>query len=630
MRKCTLSFSSVLVFAFVFLAFSGCKGVRPDVRKADVLVIGGGTGAISAAIQSARSGAETILVHPYPWLGGMLTAAGVSATDGNHHLPAGLWGEFRSMLRAHYGGADSLFTGWVSNTMFEPRVGAEVWSALARREEMLTIYLEAEWKLLEKQMPWKVEVTNTNGEKKVITPKILVDGTDLGDVAAEAGARFDLGMDARAVSGESIAPEQSNDIVQDLTYVAILKDYGEGRDMTITKPSGYDPGEFTCTCKHAGCMLEDALDCEQMMTYGKLPGSKYMINWPRHGNDFGVNMVEMNQAKRDSVIAMAKAKTLRYIYFLQHELGFSHLGLADDEFPTDDLLPFYPYHREGRRIEGIVRMNLAHITEPYDDGLYRTGIAVGDYPIDHHHDEVPEAPELDFPPVPSYSVPMGCLIPAGVDGLVIADKAISVTNIVNGTTRLQPVVIQTGQAAGLMAAMASLGDVPLYQLDPRTVQQRALEYGGYLLPYVDVSPEDPHFTAIQKIGATGILRGEGVPYKWANRTYFYPDSIVNAHDLARDLDDFREDIGFEVENMFLSVAQAIDLVYTIASKQALEMDVGNAQEFVKMIQENWTNVYQLPKYEPDRYATKRELAVLLDQVCDLFQHKKVDLHGNWK
>ena len=65
-----------------------------------MLVIGGGTGAIAAAIQSARSGAETMLVHPYPWLGGMLTAAGVSAIDGNHQLPAGLWGEFRSMLRA--------------------------------------------------------------------------------------------------------------------------------------------------------------------------------------------------------------------------------------------------------------------------------------------------------------------------------------------------------------------------------------------------------------------------------------------------------------------------------------------------------------------------------------------------
>ena len=42
----------------------------------DVLVVGEGTGGTAAAIQSARSGAETALVNPMPWYGGMLTSAG--------------------------------------------------------------------------------------------------------------------------------------------------------------------------------------------------------------------------------------------------------------------------------------------------------------------------------------------------------------------------------------------------------------------------------------------------------------------------------------------------------------------------------------------------------------------------
>ena len=45
----------------------------------DVLVWGGGTGGVAAALQSARSGASTLLLTPGPWLGGMLSAAGVSA-----------------------------------------------------------------------------------------------------------------------------------------------------------------------------------------------------------------------------------------------------------------------------------------------------------------------------------------------------------------------------------------------------------------------------------------------------------------------------------------------------------------------------------------------------------------------
>ena len=103
------------------------------------------------------------------------------------------------------------------------------------------------------------------------------------------------------------------------------------------------------------------------------------------------------------------------------------------------------------------RLTARDIQEPFGsrDPLYRTGISVGDYPIDHHHKRHPEAPQhLWFFPVPSFSVPLGALIPEHVDGLVVADKAISVSNVANGTTRLQPVVLLTGQAAGALAALA--------------------------------------------------------------------------------------------------------------------------------------------------------------------------------
>lgn len=59
------------------------------------MIIGGGTAGVAAGIQCARQKVKTILVEPTTWLGGMLTAAGVSATDGNHNLPSGLWEEFR-------------------------------------------------------------------------------------------------------------------------------------------------------------------------------------------------------------------------------------------------------------------------------------------------------------------------------------------------------------------------------------------------------------------------------------------------------------------------------------------------------------------------------------------------------
>ena len=54
-----------------------------DRQHTPVLVLGGGCGGAAAALQAARCGVEVVLVTPGIWLGGMLTAGGVSAPDGN-------------------------------------------------------------------------------------------------------------------------------------------------------------------------------------------------------------------------------------------------------------------------------------------------------------------------------------------------------------------------------------------------------------------------------------------------------------------------------------------------------------------------------------------------------------------
>ena len=61
------------------LCFTACS--RSD-DSVDVLIIGGGASGVTAGIQSARMGVETLIVEETEWLGGMLTSAGVSAVDG--------------------------------------------------------------------------------------------------------------------------------------------------------------------------------------------------------------------------------------------------------------------------------------------------------------------------------------------------------------------------------------------------------------------------------------------------------------------------------------------------------------------------------------------------------------------
>ncbi len=616
LAKNILQFSRLISLMMVAFYFFGCKSTA-STQTVDVLVLGGGTGGTAAAIQAGRMGVATILIEPGPWLGGMLTAAGVSAVDGNHRLPAGIWYEFREALRDHYGGAKALETGWVSNTQFEPHVGADIFYYMAEVIPSLQLWLESRWTNIEKTADgWLVTATRKDGSIQQIKAKILIDGTDLGDAAAAAGAGFDLGMDARAYSGEAIAPEQANDIIQDLTFTAILKDYGPGSDRTIPRPEGYDSTLFLCSCQTLCNTEEKTHPCETMMSYAKLPNEKYLINWPLRGNDIYLDLVEKTPEQRDSLLQSAKLKTLQFIYFIQKDLGYKNLGLADDEFPTADLLPIIPYHREGRRVHGLARINIHHLTDPYTQqlSLYRTGLAVGDYPVDHHHKERPDAPDIAFPPVPSFNIPGGCLIPKGVDNLLVADKAISVTNVVNGSSRLQPVILQVGQAAGLMAALAAKRNITPSALPVRMVQDTMMFYNGYLLPFIDVPSDTSDFDAIQRIGATGILRGRGVPYQWANQTWFDPDSLLTGGALREGLS------GWPGADSHLSLLpegkqpvsgeQLAQLITALAGNP----DLGN-------------KIRSESDFDGSQPVTRRQAAVLLDRYWDPFHLFPVDWSG---
>ena len=113
----------------VALFIMTCVALLTNAHDGSVLVVGGGTSGVAAALQCARIGVPVTLIESTTWLGGMLTAAGVSAVDGNYRLPAGLWGEFRDALVSHYGSLDALKTGWVSQVMFEPHVGDSIFKS---------------------------------------------------------------------------------------------------------------------------------------------------------------------------------------------------------------------------------------------------------------------------------------------------------------------------------------------------------------------------------------------------------------------------------------------------------------------------------------------------------------------
>ena len=274
----------------------------------------------------------------------------------------------------------------------------------------------------------------------------------------------------------------NNPYVQDLTYVAILKDYGTEMAPLVERPESYNPAEFDCMCLElCSDSTQNPVSCDKMLDYGRLPNDKFMINWPNFGNDHYADLLEKSQSERSALLQDAKNTTLSWIYHLQTEGNYTHIGLAADEFPTEDRLALIPYIRESRRVEGIDRLYEYDLANPYaleERPLYQSAIAVGDYPLDHHRKKNPVPKQIDFTSIPSYSVPYGVLIPKSVNGLIVAEKSISISNVANGTTRLQPVVLQLGQVAGLAAVMsADIGVAPAL-LDVRS--------GDSMAPFAEI------------------------------------------------------------------------------------------------------------------------------------------------
>lgn len=627
-RFVTLSVSVARCLLLSVVASVFIQSCSVQTKDVDVLIVGGGASGVAAGVQAARLGVDAMIVEPTTWLGGMLTSAGVSAVDGNYRMPAGIFGEFRDSLAAHYGGLDALKTGWVSNVLFEPSVGNDIMHRITAAEPRLEVCFETSVTGLRQEADgtWSADCEGADGNKFKVRAKVLIDGTELGDIAKAVGVGYDIGMESRSVTGEDIAPDSAVNIIQDLTMVAILKDYGH--EVPMDEPENYDPQEFACTCQNELCTDPDDIGQNYtpsyMMAYGKLPNDKYMINWPVDGNDIYLNIIEMTPEERIEALQEAKDKTLRYVYFLHDQLGMNTLALADDEFPTADRLPLMPYHRESRRIHGLTRFTLNHITHPYEqaDPLYRTAVAVGDYPVDHHHkayDGPDSLPKIGFYPIPSYGLPMGSLIPKDVDNMLVTEKSVSVSNIVNGSTRLQPVVVQIGQAAGAIAALAVLEGVKPSDINVRQVQNVLLNAGGYIMPFLDVEKSDPRFKAYQRIGAAGILQGEGRNVGWSNQTWLRADEPLLTGELSEFFD------FYNLKGLGTNIGEFPDKTLTVDGAAALIKATGVKEvEPLAVLAK-----YGIDGLSADDIITRGQFALLVDELLNPFDCVDVDINGKF-
>lgn len=185
-----------------------------------------------------------------------------------------------------------------------------------------------------------------------------------------------------------------------------------------------------------------------------------------------------------------------------------------------------------------------------------------------------------------------------------------------------PLFVQSGQTIGAAAAYCAFFKTTTDKIDIRTLQGELLAYHGQLIPLQDIAIDDPHFPAIQRIGATGLLKGKLDAE--SNRFDFGPKHKVSSKEIEPIMLALytRSQIWFRGKDIQeITLSDLLSLIKFIALKgEELDADV----------KKGWKQRFHFSEdFNPSDCVSRRQLAVLVDYYLKPF-NVKVDHNGKFK
>ena len=485
-----------------------------DRLQVPVLVLGGGSGALAAALQCARSGTEVLLVTPGRWLGGMISAGGVSAPDGNElsAWQTGLWGALLRELRLRL--PDGLDHNWVSCFGFQPAQAEAVFQQWVQAEAQLQWRPQSILRELRRRGDRLHEAVFDTPEGQLqVAFELLIDGSELADSLAMADLPHRSGWEPREQWDEPSAPTAAQlastpffqqQPLQSPTWVITAQWQGPW-DLPAARVPEPVQAPF------AGCLERFSL--ERLLSYGRLPGGMVMLNWPLDGNDWHPDpaaCLSADAQRREAQLQGMASHSRAFLAQLQH--------LCDGRLQPAAAYPggalaLQPYWRESRRLIGHTTLIEQQLLPHNAAAVPADAIAVGNYANDHHY------PGADWPLAPKttawggrfsgtpFTIPFQALHGPAAVNLLMADKGFSVSHMANGATRLGPLLLLIGQAAGLAAALCQQRRCLPAELPVQLLQQALIsdpQAPSAVRPAVELAWHDPQWRRQQQ----RLLAGE--------------------------------------------------------------------------------------------------------------------------
>lgn len=424
----------------------------------DIVVLGGGPAGIAAAAAAAALGRTVLLIERYGFLGGMGTAAGVTNFCGLH---ANVHGDIRQVV---HGVVDDLLAridklgGLNAPHAIFGKTHAQAYDTAAYKIAADDLLLARNVDILFHALAAGVVMDGpridallieTKSGRKAVRGRIFIDCSGDGDLAAFAGAPYEIG--------------NSNG---DLLYPTMM-----------FRLNGIDPAAAGEAWKTIPALMEDA-EKRGM----RFPRKGAIVRPMLHASEWRVNVTQLKSASGRALDGTdarelsageieGRRQALAFFEFLKaHAPGFEKSYIVD--------IPPQLGIRETRRINGrymLMREDVLTCAS-FDDS-----IGVNGWPIEAHvaGDVIWEWP--DIPGSRGYNhLPYRMLLPQSVDNLLVAGRCASMTHEAQSAARVSGACFVMGEAAATASHLALAGNGNPADIDISQLQDTLLRNGAFL------------------------------------------------------------------------------------------------------------------------------------------------------